>query len=342
MRYLWLDGLRGVAAAYVVMFHLIGRTNIYAQFGWLSVDLFFVLSGFVLCRSISDSYAGGWRGRNRFVRKRIARLFPMLFLALLLVLVVNFIEFAKELITGDSGTSTAFTPETPLYYALALVLLQFVYPISSTLLIPLWSLSAEFYSNLISLYLGFNTTIRRILYGLISGFLLICLSGFWLDLGVDWSSYRTWIFGFGRAFLGFSIGQIVWKCYTYSFEFTGRFLALLFTITVGTTWATWIFARHFLLISTLIFISLLIFTLAKWPSPDPGNRLHAILKTLGETSYGVYLLHPSLLKLVVPLTNLQGLWLFVVSYIFILFVSSLFTKYLEPVVKSRVLKLLKL
>jgi peptidoglycan/LPS O-acetylase OafA/YrhL len=266
----------------------------------------------------------------------------MLFLGLLLVLAVSFIEFTKEVIRGDSGTSAAFTPETPLYYALALVLLQFIYPISSTLLVPLWSLSAEFYSNLISLYFGFNSTFRRILYGLVLGFLLICLSGIRLDLVLDWTSYKTWISGFGRAFLGFSIGQILWKCFTYRFEFNRRFLAFLFTISVGTTWATWIFAKDFMLISALLFFSLLIFTLAKCPSPNPGVRLYVVLKTLGETSYGVYLLHPSLLKLIVPLTNFQGLSLFVVSYIFILCVSFLFTRYLEPVIKSRILQLLRL
>jgi peptidoglycan/LPS O-acetylase OafA/YrhL len=266
----------------------------------------------------------------------------MLLLGLFLVLVVSLIEFIREVIRGDSGTSAAFTPETPLYYALALVLLQFIYPISSTLLVPLWSLSAEFYSNLISLYLGFNTTVRRMLYGLILGFLLICLSGIRLDSDLDWSSYNTWISGFGRAFLGFSIGQILWKFFTYGLKITRRFLTFLFIISFGATWATWIFARDFMLISAFFFISILIFTLAKCPPPDPGNSLHVILKTLGETSYGIYLLHPPLSKLVVPLTNLQGFSLFVVCYIFILFMSFIFTRYVEPVVKSRILQLLKL
>jgi len=39
-----LDGLRGIAIIMVVIFHNFNFTN-YFFFGWLGVDLFFVLSG---------------------------------------------------------------------------------------------------------------------------------------------------------------------------------------------------------------------------------------------------------------------------------------------------------
>jgi peptidoglycan/LPS O-acetylase OafA/YrhL len=42
-----LDGVRGIAILLVVFFHNFGFIN-YFFFGWLGVDLFFVLSGFLI------------------------------------------------------------------------------------------------------------------------------------------------------------------------------------------------------------------------------------------------------------------------------------------------------
>lgn len=52
-RYEILDGLRGVAAIFVVVFHLFetyseGVTHQIVNHGYLAVDFFFVLSGFVI------------------------------------------------------------------------------------------------------------------------------------------------------------------------------------------------------------------------------------------------------------------------------------------------------
>ena len=74
-----LDGLRGVAALAVVAYHFGGRTMLpfMEARGYLAVDFFFVLSGFVL------AYAYGKRLHTtltsaQFFTQRIIRLFPML------------------------------------------------------------------------------------------------------------------------------------------------------------------------------------------------------------------------------------------------------------------------
>ncbi|MEU5911908.1 acyltransferase family protein [Micromonospora sp. NPDC047527] len=79
-----LDGLRLVAALFVVGFHLtvfgdawggpdgasLPTLSLYTQFGWLGVYLFFLISGFVICMSAEG------RGLGQFAAARIIRLYP--------------------------------------------------------------------------------------------------------------------------------------------------------------------------------------------------------------------------------------------------------------------------
>jgi len=94
-----LDGLRGFASLYVIVSHLfpllrgpgiggrVGRSLI--DFGWSGVDLFFVLSGFlitgILLKSKGDS-AGRYFGV--FYARRFLRVFPVYYLMLVIFLVI--------------------------------------------------------------------------------------------------------------------------------------------------------------------------------------------------------------------------------------------------------------
>lgn len=73
-----LDGLRGLAVAAVVAFHLEHLTG-----GFLGVDLFFVLSGFLITSLLLVEAGGRGRiGLGRFWSRRARRLLPALFLLL--------------------------------------------------------------------------------------------------------------------------------------------------------------------------------------------------------------------------------------------------------------------
>lgn len=77
-----LDGLRGVAALLVVWFHLTEYMNpgpMPLFHGYLAVDFFYVLSGFV----IGYAYDGRWgkgMGLKQFLKRRLIRLQPLVFL----------------------------------------------------------------------------------------------------------------------------------------------------------------------------------------------------------------------------------------------------------------------
>jgi peptidoglycan/LPS O-acetylase OafA/YrhL len=72
-RYVTLDAMRGLAALAVALFHL---SNTLVPAGYLAVDFFFVLSGFVLDHTYRRRFAAGL-GVGEFMARRFLRLWPL-------------------------------------------------------------------------------------------------------------------------------------------------------------------------------------------------------------------------------------------------------------------------
>ena len=78
--YALLDGLRGVAAFLVVWYHIFegyqfaGQKAIidFANHGYLAVDFFFILSGFVISYAYDDRWTKGFSLKD-FFKRRIIR-----------------------------------------------------------------------------------------------------------------------------------------------------------------------------------------------------------------------------------------------------------------------------
>lgn len=77
-----LDGIRGLAILLVVFLHNFGFMN-YFFFGWLGVDLFFVLSGFLITTILVNSLSKANFLKIFYIR-RILRIFPLYYLLLFL------------------------------------------------------------------------------------------------------------------------------------------------------------------------------------------------------------------------------------------------------------------
>ena len=135
-----LDGLRGIAVISVVLYHA-DRT--YLKGGFLGVDIFFVLSGFLITTILLDEISTtSTLDRARFYQRRIRRLFPAL-IALLLVSIV---------IAGFFVSDSAYALGRDLPWALTFVLnLSYIFFNQSyfiniarpPLLQHLWSLAIE-------------------------------------------------------------------------------------------------------------------------------------------------------------------------------------------------------
>jgi len=92
-----LDGLRGIAVVLVMALHLFKRagyftehpvletTIIFTTVGWVGVDIFFTLSGFLITSILLKSKTGEHYFRNFYVRRAL-RIFPLYYAAILFVL----------------------------------------------------------------------------------------------------------------------------------------------------------------------------------------------------------------------------------------------------------------
>jgi len=84
--YPYIDGLRALAVLSVLIFHLHGP---WLPGGFVGVDVFFVISGFVVSASLANLHGAGlWTLLSHFYARRIKRIFPALIVCLLLTTLV--------------------------------------------------------------------------------------------------------------------------------------------------------------------------------------------------------------------------------------------------------------
>ncbi|MFE2607759.1 acyltransferase family protein [Streptomyces mirabilis] len=101
-----LTGIRGIAAAWVVLFHF--RATVFGLLpinryikkwldsGYLGVDIFFILSGFVISHVYTAELStSDWRRYSRYLEARLARLYPVHLLFLLFLLAGDALSIAK-------------------------------------------------------------------------------------------------------------------------------------------------------------------------------------------------------------------------------------------------------
>jgi peptidoglycan/LPS O-acetylase OafA/YrhL len=134
-----LDGLRAVAFFLVFFFHAH-----YGYFGWVGVQLFFVLSGFLITGLLLDMKGrfAGWTYFVKFYGRRFLRIFPLYYVYLLLISLL-----ASYLLSTHIRASYMRLFYTQLPYAIGYVYNFFMatsrFTQTSQFLTHLWSLAGE-------------------------------------------------------------------------------------------------------------------------------------------------------------------------------------------------------
>lgn len=88
-----IDGLRAIAVSLVVLSHC----GLFFSGGYVGVDVFFVISGYLITGIIRSQYDTGSWSLSKFLFRRFMRLMPALVGMLLTVLVAGFFSLAYRL-----------------------------------------------------------------------------------------------------------------------------------------------------------------------------------------------------------------------------------------------------
>lgn len=190
-RYAILDGLRGVAALVVILFHgfetyipFFGTQHI--NHGYLAVDFFFVLSGFVIGYAYDDRWdrMSTWS----FFKRRLIRLHPMV--------VAGTLFGACLFFFGESDYFSLIGGTEPWKFFLCIVLGLLMIPAGTGLDIrgwgetnslngPNWSLTFEYIGNILYAF------VLRRLPTVVLGMLCVASAFLAMNLALGWD-----VFGF--------------------------------------------------------------------------------------------------------------------------------------------------
>lgn len=170
-----IDGLRAVAVIAVILFHMNAQ---WLPGGFIGVDIFFVISGFIITSVIYPQINAGTFSFDIFYIKRIKRILPLFYLVATTSLVFayliytpnDFVGFANSLRYASVFISNIYFEKQSGYFA----------PAAETMpLLHTWSLSVEeqFYFIWPVLLILASKYLSRRLFAIVMSLTLIALTG---------------------------------------------------------------------------------------------------------------------------------------------------------------------
>jgi peptidoglycan/LPS O-acetylase OafA/YrhL len=295
-----LDAMRGVAAVAVAMMHWakIAGTA-WMPSGYLAVDLFFLLSGFVIAHAYDARIAGGM-GVRRFMTIRFVRLYPLYLLGVAISVVA--------VLTGlDDGWSwTGFAQVLP--FALTMLPAPPIddhgtlYPLND----PAWSLMFELIINIVFVALHRHLTLRVLAWWLpVSAVLLVIATqaAGSMERGWAWDGVAV---GLARVGFAFPCGVLMYRMYRRgrlpdlvvpAWVVLGIMVAVLALPSDGAT----IEALRDAVIALLVLPMLVIAGVGA-----PVGRAVALFAWAGAISYPLYAVHGPLMGLLSGLAVRRG------------------------------------
>jgi peptidoglycan/LPS O-acetylase OafA/YrhL len=215
-RFTSLESTRGLAAIVVAVNHVSWvnplTASAFFQNGGLMVDLFFVLSGFVIFHGYGSQLTSP-RSLGRFMWLRFWRLYPLHLAFLLIFLAIETARLIAEH-AGVAVSEPAFSVNGPGAFAANLLLIHALGPeFTLTFNYPSWSISTEFYAYLLFglcvLWLGAGWRLA------VAAALIVCAAVAILVLtGNTYLPQVLVRLSFVRCALGFFLGVLTYRLYT--------------------------------------------------------------------------------------------------------------------------------
>ncbi|MFK7967484.1 MAG: acyltransferase family protein [Burkholderiaceae bacterium] len=294
-----IESVRGIAALLVCIYHIpMWQPDLFnipfIRSSHVMVELFFVLSGFVICRAYGERLTS-WQALGRFQWLRFGRLYPvhLLFLGFWLA-----VEFAKFWLTANTSIDSPNTQPFGQNSVGALIEQLFLVQSlgfsnhATTFNFPAWSISTEFYTYLIFGLLALLIPRQRV--GASALLILGCLGllVFWAD-GIGTFDKML------RCLAGFFIGCLAYEGLKQA-EQAGHkpwpaiLLALSLVSILVFLWIKPADRRFDLLIFPLTAGLLACVVLCREGFVNRWLR-HKLLLKLGLISYSVYMGHVSVI-----------------------------------------------
>ena len=287
-----LDGLRGVAALAVVTFHFLemviwNYSKLWIGHGFLAVDFFFCLSGFVMGYAYDDRLQtmGLWS----FLKARLIRLHPLVVLGAVLGLIAFY--------ASPFGITPGYGPgKVALMFAASLLLIPYgvmkergqnLFSLNA----PSWSLFWEYVANVV-----FGIALYRVKRGVlalltVAAAALLCWVGYQAgNLSGGWSAKNFWDGGARVAFsfmAGLLIYRMGWRLRT-RLGFGALSLLLVLALVMPYTRGGWI--REAAVI--VVYFPLLV---ALGAGAKVSPKMDRLCRFSGELSYPLYMTHYSVI-----------------------------------------------
>jgi peptidoglycan/LPS O-acetylase OafA/YrhL len=294
-----LTGLRGIAALYVVFFHANGQYRMpdmirpFIRHGYMAVDLFFILSGFVMAMTYAGLFEKGFcfKSFKQFLLLRLARIYPLFALMTVLTAILIATVLSKTYSFNNLGTALLFN-----------FTLTHVWGFANSVVPPSWSISTEWAAYLlfpIGVFIGLRLPRRWSLLGLFVSFVVLGVIAYgptWiaqseirhrhgpLDIASSYAIGTTL-----RCLASFYIGLVA---YRFRDVIPARGAGVFFVLIIALLCVK---GTDLLLIPAFALLIMSLSTDEGWLARLLQNR---VFYWLGVISYALYLIHDLVLRIV--------------------------------------------
>lgn len=288
-----LDGLRGIAALAVVVFHFMewvftDPSKNFIGHGFLAVDFFFCLSGFVIGYAYDDRIAK--MGLRKFFASRIIRLHPLVILGSILGL----LAFLFDPFGGHPELYSAGKIILAFFCSILLIPFPVLEDRGFNLFgfnAPAWSLFWEYIANIVYAFVLYRISRYYLLLLTILSAIAICFVGYHSgNLLGGWSGPTFWD-GCARISYSFLAGLLIYRSnwiIKNKFGFIG--LSILLFLAFIMPFSKWNWFSEPLIV--LFYFPLLI---ALGAGATLSNGLKKFCVFSGKISYPLYMTHYAIL-----------------------------------------------